>query len=56
MPHKHNIVGAVSLFQTNSTARVIEWEPKVHSQGIQDVPVDVSAAASQPRPRKKARR
>ena len=56
MPRKRDIVGAASLFQTNSTARVIEWEPKVHSRGIRDVPVDVSAAASQPRPRKKARR
>lgn len=56
MPCKHDIVEAASLFQTNTTAKVIEWKPKAHSRGIRDVPVEVHATASQPRPRKKARR
>ena len=56
MPRKHKIVEAASLFRKNTMARVIEWEPKVYSQGIRDVPVEVSTAASQSRPRKKARR
>jgi len=56
MPRKRDIVEAASLFRTKSTARVIEWEPKVHSRGMRYVPVEVGDAESQPRPKKKARR
>ena len=55
MPRKRDIVEAASLFETNTTAKVIEWKPKAHSRGIWDVPVEVHATASKPRPRKKAR-
>ena len=56
MPRNCDIVKAVSLRQGKSKAKVIEWETWVHSQGIRDVPVEVSATKSQPKPGKKAGR
>ena len=39
-----------------SKAKVVEWETRVYSRGIRDVPVDVTAMASRPKPRKGAGR
>ena len=33
---------------------MIEWETRVYSRGIRDVPVEVSGMESQPKPREKA--
>jgi len=49
-------VKAVSLNQKTKTAKVIEWEPWKRSQGIRDVPVEVTAPASPPRLRETSRR
>jgi hypothetical protein len=49
-----NSVKAVNLCKSKSKAKVIEWETWVHSQGIRDVLVEVSATASQAKQRKKA--
>jgi len=41
-------------FLPKSEAKVIKWETRTYSQGIRDIPVEVSATTSQPRPRKMA--
>jgi len=56
MPRNHDTVKAADLRRAKSKARVIEWETRAHSRGIRDVPVQVRATASQPRPRQKASR
>lgn len=56
MPRNHDTVKAADLRRAKSKAKVIEWETRAHSRGIRDVPVQVRATASQPRPRKKASR
>ena len=56
MPWKSNTVKAASLLWRKSGAKVIKWETWVYSRGIRDVPVEVAATTSQPRPRKMARR
>jgi hypothetical protein len=53
MPRNHDTVKVADLRRAKSRAKLIEWEPRVHSRGIRDVPVEVRATASQPRPRKK---
>src|SRR5258708_34084137 len=47
-------VKAANLHRTKSKAKVIEWETQVYSQGIRDVPVEVSGTESQPKLREKA--
>ena len=47
-------VKASKFCKDKSKAKVIEWETRVHSRGIRDVPVEVSAAGSQPKQKKKA--
>jgi hypothetical protein len=56
MPRNHDTVKAVKMCRSKTKAKVIEWDTRVHSRGIRNVPVEVSAAASQPKPRKKAGR
>ena len=56
MPRNVNTVKAANLLRRKPKAKVIEWETQVHSRGIRDVPVEVSASGSQPRPRKTASR
>jgi len=55
MPRKYDTVKASSLYETPK-AKWIEWVPQKYSWGFRDVPVEVTAEASQPRPRKKSRR
>jgi hypothetical protein len=47
-------VKAAKFCKEKSKAKIIEWQTRVHSRGIRDVPVEVSAAGSQPKQRKKA--
>ena len=47
-------VKAANLRRMKSKAKVIEWETRVYSRGIRDVPVEVSGMESQPKPREKA--
>ena len=54
MPRNSDTVKAANLRQEKSKAKVIEWESRAYSRGVRDVPVEVSAAASQPMPRKRA--
>jgi hypothetical protein len=54
MPRNSDTVKAANLRRAKSKAKVIEWESRVHSRGVRDVPVEVSTAASRPIPRKKA--
>lgn len=56
MPKKCDFVKAAKLNRAKSKAKVIEWETRVLSRGIRNVPVEVSATASQPKPRKRAHR
>ena len=56
MPRKNDTVKAVSRRGSKLKAKVIEWEPRKHSRGIRDVPVEVTEMASRPKPRKKASR
>ena len=49
-----NSVKAVNLSKSKSTAKVIDWEARVYSRGIRDVPVEVRATASQAKQRKRA--
>ena len=49
-------VKAADIYQKKTKAKVIDWEPRKHSRGVRDVPVEVIATASQTRPRKKASR
>jgi hypothetical protein len=56
MPKKSVTVKAASLRRSKLKAKVIEWEPREHSRGIRDVPVEVTDAASRPKLRKKASR
>ncbi len=59
-PQKHQVdfdtVKPLNLCRARSKVKVIEWETQVHSRGIRDVPVEVSAMASQPKQRKRASR
>jgi hypothetical protein len=54
MPRNSDTVKAANLRRAKSKAKVIEWESRAYSRGVRDVPVEVSAAASQPMPRKRA--
>jgi hypothetical protein len=54
MPRNSDTVKAANLRRAKSKAKVIEWESRVHSRGVRDVPVEVSTAASRPMPRKRA--
>jgi hypothetical protein len=56
MPQKRDILKAMNLRHTKSKAKLIEWETRVYSRGTRDVPVEVSTAASQQKPTKKAGR
>jgi hypothetical protein len=46
----------VKARQARLRAKVIEWEPWEHYRGIRDVPIEVSAMASQLKPSKRASR
>jgi hypothetical protein len=52
MPRYFQTVKAVDVRRSKSRAKVIEWEPRVYSRGIRDVPVVVSDAPSRPKRRK----
>src|SRR5260370_28903480 len=56
MPRNRETVKAVNIHQAKSKAKLIEWEPRVHSQGTRDVPVEVSSMESQSKKRKRAAR
>ncbi len=56
MPRNFDTVKPLNLHRAKSKVKVIEWEMRVHSWGIRDVPVEVSATASQPKRRKRASR
>jgi hypothetical protein len=56
MPRNSGTVKAANIRRAKSKSKLIEWEPRVHSRGVRDVPVEISAAASQPKKRKKATR
>src|SRR5260370_6913411 len=56
MPWNFDTVKPLNLRRAKSKVKVIEWETRVHSRGIRDVPVEVSATASQPKRRKRASR
>lgn len=56
MPRNSNTVKAAKFGQAKSRSKLIEWETRQHSRGIREVPVEVSAAASQQKPRKKTGR
>jgi hypothetical protein len=56
MPRNSDTVKAANLRRAKSKAKVIEWEPRAYSRGVRDIPVEVSAAASRPMPRKTASR
>jgi len=49
-----NSVKAAKVRKDKSKAKVIEWQAQVHSRGVRDVPVEVTAAGSQPKQREKA--
>ena len=54
MPWNSTAIKVAKLLQGKSGAKVIKWEPRQHSRGIKDVPVEVTATASQLKPRKMA--
>ena len=54
MPRNSDTVKVANLRQAKLKAKVIEWESRAHSRGVRDIPVEVSAAASRPKPRKSA--
>jgi hypothetical protein len=55
MPKKNrDTVKAANFRRTKLKAKVIEWEPREHSRGIRDVPVEVTDMTSRPKPRKRA--
>jgi len=57
MPRNSDTVKATNLRRAKSKkAKVVEWESRVYSRGIRDVPVEVSAMASQPKPKKRSGR
>jgi len=56
MPKSRNIVKAADVLRRKSKAKAIEWEPRVYSRGIRDVPVEVISTAHQPRSREKGTR
>ena len=57
MPQKYAVKAAnISRKKLKSKAKLIEWEARVHSRGIRDVPVEVSTMESRPKPRRKAGR
>jgi hypothetical protein len=49
-----NSVKAAKVCKDKSKAKVIEWQAQVHSRGVRDVPVEVTATRSQPKQREKA--
>jgi hypothetical protein len=53
MPQKIGTVKAATL-RRKSKAKIVEWEPRVYSRGIRDVPVEVGPMASRSKPRKKS--
>jgi hypothetical protein len=56
MPKSRNTVKASDVLRRKSKAKAIEWEPRVYSRGIRDVPVEVISTPHQPRSRKKGTR
>jgi hypothetical protein len=56
MLRKSDTVKTANRRKARSKAKVIEWEAREHSRGTRDVPVEVSTAASQQKPTKKAGR
>ena len=56
MPWNRDTIKAANYRRAKSKGKVIEWETRVHSRGVRDVPVEVSAMASQRQLRKKDRR
>jgi hypothetical protein len=56
MPRNRDTLKVAKLRQAKTKAKVIDWEIRVHSRGIRDVPVEVSDMASQHKPRKRAGR
>ena len=51
MLRKSDTVKTANRRKARSKAKVIEWEAREHSRGTRDVPVEVSAVASQRKPR-----
>jgi hypothetical protein len=56
MPRNSITIKAKNLRRSKSKAKLVEWETRVYSRGIRDVPVEVRAVESQPKPRKRAGR
>jgi hypothetical protein len=56
MPKSRNTVKAADVLRRKSKAKAVEWEPRVYSRGIRDVPVEVISTAHQPTSRKKGTR
>jgi hypothetical protein len=56
MPRNSVTIKASTHRQAKSRSKVIEWKSRELSRGIKDVPVEVSAMASKPKPRKNAGR
>jgi hypothetical protein len=55
MPRKKiDSVKAATLRERKSKGKIVEWEARVYSRGIRDVPVDIGPMASPLKPRKKA--
>jgi hypothetical protein len=48
-------IKALKISKTRSKPKFIEWETRVHSQGIRDIAVEVSASKGKRKPRKIAR-
>jgi hypothetical protein len=56
MPKTRNTVKAADVLRRKSKAKAIEWEPRMYSRGIRDVPVEVISTAHQSRLKKKGTR
>lgn len=57
MPRNNrHTVKAADIHRAKSKVKVIEWESRVHSRGIRDVPVEVRSMESQPKKKKNAAR
>jgi hypothetical protein len=56
MPRKSDLVKARDYPRTKPRVKVVDWQPRMYSRGIRDVPVEVRAAATPASPPKQKKR
>jgi hypothetical protein len=48
---KHNGIKASKIIERKTKVKVVDWVPQKRSRGIRNIPIDVTASTSRPKPR-----